>query len=54
MATPQLSITDLQWAIHFLQRVVPRGTVEEDTLVATVEALSAELERRSRRNNGAN
>jgi hypothetical protein len=54
MATPQLSISDLQWAIHFLERVVPRGTVEEDRVVATVEALRAEVERRSRRNNGAN
>jgi hypothetical protein len=54
MAAPHLSIDDLQWAIHFLQRVVPRGTVEEDRIVATVEALRAEVERRSRRNNGDN
>jgi hypothetical protein len=54
MATPHLSLTDLQWAIHFLERVAPRGAVEEDRIVATVEALRAEVERRSRRNNASN
>jgi len=54
MATPHLSTEDLQWAIHFLERVAPRGTVDEDRIVATVEALRLEVARRTRRNNGAN
>jgi hypothetical protein len=37
---------DIQYAIHFLRRVVVMG-VEVDVLIRTVEALEKELERRS-------
>lgn len=39
---------DIINAIHFLRRVVARGT-EEEVLIRTVEALEKELERRNRK-----
>jgi c-di-GMP-binding flagellar brake protein YcgR len=48
-----MSIGDLLNAVYFLERVVPRGSNEEEQLIATVEALRTEIARRQRRNNGA-
>lgn len=52
MAAPQLSTDQIEMAVYFLERVVPRGSVEEEQLIATVEALRSEIGRRRRRNNG--
>lgn len=52
MGAAQLSTDHLQMAAYFLERVVPRGSVEEEQLIATVEALRTEIARRQRRNNG--
>ena len=39
---------DITNAIHFLRRVVVRGT-DEEVLIRTVEALEKELERRNKK-----
>ena len=39
---------DIINAVHFLRRVVARGT-EEEVLIRTVEALEKELERRNKK-----
>jgi hypothetical protein len=41
-----MRITDIEAAIYFLQRVVPRGDNETDELLATVYALQQEINRR--------
>lgn len=52
MGASKLSTDHIELAAYFLERVVPRGSIEEEQLIATVEALRAEVIRRRRRNNG--
>jgi hypothetical protein len=49
MSASRLTVTDLEWAVHFLRRTVVLGVDDQERLIATVEALEAEIARRRRK-----
>ena len=49
MSTGRLTITDLENAIHYLRRTTVLGVAEQERLIATVEALEAEVARRKKK-----
>ena len=49
MSASRLTISDLENAIHFLRRTMVLGVAEQERLIATVEALEAEVARLRRK-----
>lgn len=49
MSTGRLTTTDLENAIHYLRRTTVLGVAEQERLIATVEALEAEVARRKKK-----